>query len=77
MADQYADDFLRLNGLFEPMFVQAPDGFYTERLVIDTPITAGYVTEASDPMAATVVEWHTEPCVEPKFKTELRWELEI
>ena len=67
-------DEFELQGLFNPYFVQVPDGYHTERIVRDEEPVAGPVRWDDPP---TTVKWHLEPCRIPKFRTELRWEVVI
>jgi len=68
-----SDEQWRYDPSMVPEFVQVPDGYYYESLVLDGPIVATWQDES----APTVTEgkWKRVKLDSPiqKFKTELRW----
>lgn len=62
----------RLDGTLLPEFVRVPDGFFTRRVVLDEPLTAGWTTEAAV-MPMRQIAFHYEPCRIPRYRTEARW----
>lgn len=61
------------DGTLRPRFVYVPDGHYTQRIVLDSPLVAGPAPEGAN-LPAEALAFHYEPCRIPRHRTELVWE---
>lgn len=77
---QTRDDAEREVGLQVATFERVRDGFYTERVVLDTPLEPAVTPlgEHSDLTNVQVIESHVEPLTIPiaRYRTEVVWRRE-